>query len=406
MISNFVPPMPMSVPEPILPFANQLQAPAVQQPVQNGPVENGLVRAIQFGADLSGCGLYRLGWVSHLLNYQGKAMVTDTNVMILDPRYYQNVSAVRLQRQASTPQKEFVKFLNSIKSQYGFRIVYEVDDVVFREDIPDYNKFKSAFTTDEIRNNVVDIINMCDEVTVTCNFMKELYQQRTGKKEITVIPNFPAKFWIGQYFDPNRINALYDKHKKKPRILYAGSGAHFDVDNRTGQKDDFEHVVKAIVDTRSKYQWVFIGAFPPPLQPWIRSGEIEFHPWQKLYDYPKKIWDLEVQMMVAPLQDNNFNRAKSDLKYIEACAYGLPVACQDICTYENAEIRFKTGDEMLYRIENELRRAGHYKNSTYKRRRVAEERFLENENNLNCYMELFTLPYGDPRRVNIKRFNK
>ena len=332
-------------------------------------------------------------------------MVTDTTVMVLDPRWYVNVKTIRLQRQATPAQLEFVKFLKEVQKEHKFRIIYEVDDVVFREDIPDYNKFKTAFVSDEIRNTVKSIIDLCDEVTVTCNYMRELYQLRTGKKEITVIPNFPAKWWIGNYFDPNRINALYDKNKKKPRLLYAGSGAHFDVENRVGQKDDFEHVIKAIIDSRHKYQWVFIGAFPLALRPYIERGEIEFHQWQRLYDYPAKIHELGVQMMVAPLQDNSFNRAKSDLKYIEACAYGLPVACQDMCTYEQAEIKFKTGEEMMYKIEEELRRTGHYKNSSYKRRRVAEDRFLELDKNLGCYQELFTLPYRDPKRVNLKRYN-
>ena len=369
------------------------------------PSEVNLPRVVQFGADLSGCGLYRLGWVSHLMNFQSKAMVTDTNVMVLDPRWYVNVKAVRLQRQATTAQKEFVKFLLEVKKQVGFKIIYEIDDVVFREDIPDYNKFKSAFVSDEIRQNVTEIMSMCDEISVTCDFMKDLYRERTGKQEITVIPNFPAKFWIGNYFNPDRINQLYDKNKKKPRILYTGSGAHFDVENRVGQKDDFEHVVKAIIDSRHKYQWVFIGAFPLPLHKYIQSGEIEFHQWQRLYDYPQKIHDLGVQMMVAPLQDNSFNKSKSDIKYIEACAFGLPVACQDLCTYQNAEIKFKTGEEMLAKIENELGRAGHYKNSSHKRRKVAEDRFMELDKNLDCYHELFFTPYKSPDRKHLKRYN-
>jgi hypothetical protein len=400
MFNVFTPPTPFSQFKPVAPPAIQQQQ---KQPEQ--PSEVNLPRVIQFGADLSGCGLYRLGWVSHLLNYQGHMMVTDTTVMVLDPRWYVNVKVCRLQRQATPAQLEFVKFLKEVQKEHKFRIIYEVDDVVFREDIPDYNKFKTAFTSDEIRNTVVNIIDLCDEVTVTCDFMRKLYQERTGKQEITVIPNFPAKWWIGNYFDPNRINALYDKNKKKPRLLYAGSGAHFDVENRVGQKDDFEHVIKAIIDSRHKYQWVFIGAFPLALRPYIERGEIEFHQWQRLYDYPAKIHELGVQMMVAPLQDNSFNRAKSDLKYIEACAYGLPVACQDMCTYEQAEIKFKTGEEMMYKIEEELRRTGHYKNSVYKRRKVAEDRFLELDKNIGCYQELFTLPYKDPRRVNLSRYN-
>ena len=404
VMHSFTPPKPFSNFEPILPV-KYMQENATSAKKAEPPPEVRLPRIVQYGADTSGCGLYRMGWLNHLLNYQGKAMVQDSTVMVLDPRFYANCCAIRAQRQATTPQKEFIKFLKSIQPQYKFKLIYEVDDVVFREDIPDYNKFKTAFVSDEIRNNVVEIINMCDEVSVTCNYMRDLYQRRTGKKEITVIPNFPAKFWIGHYYDQARITSLYEKNKKKPRILYAGSGAHFDVENRTGQKDDFEHVLKAIIDSRKKYQWVFMGAFPPPLRPYIQNGDIEFHPWQRLYNYPEKIHELGVQMMVAPLQDNPFNKAKSDLKYIEACAYGLPAACQDLCTYEDAEIKFKTGDEMMDCIAKELKSGWDYKKNAPKRRAVAEDRFMELDKNMDCYMELFTTPFGDPKRVNLKRYN-
>jgi hypothetical protein len=401
MIPTFTPPKPFQSFSPIVPVA------APQEPVQKEkPAEAQLPRIVQYGADTSGCGLYRLGWVNHLLNYQGKAMVCDSTVMVTDPRFYHNVKSIRLQRQALTAQKDFVKFLKSIQKDCGFKLIYEVDDVVFREDIPDYNKFKSAFVSDEIRNNIVEIINLCDEVSVTCDFMKELYQMRTGKKEITVIPNFPAKFWIGNYYNQERITSLYEKNKKKPRILYAGSGAHFDVENRVGQKDDFEHVLKSIIDSRKKYQWVFMGAFPLALRPYIENGDIEFHPWQRLYNYPEKIHDLGVQMTVAPLQDNAFNKAKSDLKYIEACAYGLPAACQNICTYEHAEIKFNNGDQMLDCIEKEMKSGWDYKKNAPKRRAIAEDRFLELDRNLACYEELFLTPFGDPSRVNLARYNK
>lgn len=369
------------------------------------PDPHQIIRAVHYNADTSGCGLWRMGWPAHLLNYYEKCMVTESLVMITDPRWYHNVKAIRVQRQATQHQKQFLTFLKQLQKDVGFRLIYEVDDVVFSEDIPDYNKYKHAFVPNEIRQNCIEMINMCDEVTVTCEFMRDLYREKTGKKEITVIPNFVPRFWMGNFFDERKVSQNYDKHKRRPRILYAGSGAHFDVDNKVGQKDDFEHVIKAIVDTRHKYKWVFVGAFPLKLMQFVQNGDIEYHPWLKLYDYPKKIADLEITMAVAPLQDNNFNKSKSDLKYIEACCYGIPVACQDLCTYEHAEIKFKTGEEMIKCIEEELRSAARYKDRALKRYKVAENRFLEHDRNLDCYTELYTTPYKDPRRVNLSRYN-
>lgn len=374
-------------------------------PQPHATPEQRLTRVVHYNADHSGCGLWRMSWPAHLINFHAKAMITESTVMITDPRWYQDVKAIRIQRQATPAQKTFVQFLKQLQPQIGFRLIYEVDDVIFRECIPDYNKFKFAFMADEIRQSAIDIINLCDEVTVTCDFMRELYRDKTGKQEITVIPNFVPRFWMGNHFSERQVSLNYDKHKKRPRILYAGSGAHFDVDNKTGQKDDFEHVTKVIIDSRKKYQWVFIGAFPLALRPYIQSGDIEFHPWQKLYEYPKKIADLEINMSVAPLQDNDFNRAKSDLKYIEACCYGIPVACQDMDTYKNAEIKFKTGQEMMDCIERELKQAGRYKNQSIQRYKVAQDRFMEHDKNLDCYIELYTTPYRSDKRNHLRRYN-
>ena len=383
---------------------NQL-AQQTTQKIDLTPPEANIPRVLQYYADYSGCGFWRMIWPEHLLNAFNHYTVHGSTVMNLDPRYYIKVQAVRIQRQATSHQLEFVKFLKEVSKQIGFRLIYEIDDVVFSEDIPDYNKYKPAFTDPQIRKNCQEIMNLCDEVTVTCKFMKDYYMEKTGHKNITVIPNFPPKFWLGHFFDEKQISANYDTHKRKPRIFYAGSGAHFDVDNRVNQNDDFAHVVKSIADTVDKYQWVFLGAYPLPLQNLVRSGKIEFHPWSNLYFYGEKIKNLRVNMMIAPLQNNNFNKAKSELKLIEANAFGLPIACQNLCTYEDAEFKFDTGEEMIEVIDDVLSKKGRYMNICNKARTEANKSWLENAENIACYQELFGHSYGSPERKRLNAIN-
>mgnify|MGYP003114306155 CR=1 FL=1 len=387
------------------PFQNNLIAPKQEAPKQERPKELSLPRFLNYYADYSGCGHWRMIWPEQVLNAHQKAVVHGTTVMNVDERYYVQAKGVRIQRQATPQQMEFVKYIRQVADKNNFRLIYEIDDICFHEDIPDYNKYKTAFTNPEIRNASQEMMKMCDEITVTCPFMKDYYMSKTGHKNVTVVPNFMPKFWLGHFSDINRTMESYEKNKRKPRVLYSGSGAHFDVENRVKFKDDFYHVNEVIRKTVDKYQWVFLGAHPLPIRDLVQSGKVEFHPWKRLFEYGKGLFDLNVNMIVAPLQDNTFNKAKSDLKYIEACALGLPIACQDIVTYQNAPIKFKTGDEMIAQIETTLKDRKRYKSLCKKSRQVADNRWLEDDKNIDCYLELYQYNTDDPRRVNLSRYN-
>ena len=74
---------------------------------------------------------------------------------------------------------------------------------------PTITSLNSPFDTEEVRQNCIDIINMVDEVTVTCDFMKRLYQEKTGLQNITVIPNFVPNGWMGQLYDKDKIISAF-----------------------------------------------------------------------------------------------------------------------------------------------------------------------------------------------------
>jgi len=395
-----------------VPFASPFPPAPIQTsvaPTQPRPKEESMPRFINYLADYSGCGHWRILWPEQVINGTGRGMSQSTTAMVADPRWYEKVKAVKLQRQASGSQKQFLEHLKKVQQEHDFKIIYEVDDVVFKEEIPDYNKFKFAFDNNEVRQNCIDMINMVDEVTVTCDFMRRLYIEKTGQQNITVIPNFVPNFWMGHLFNLRKVQGSFDKNKKKPRILYTGSGAHYDVDNKTGGKDDMSEVLNVIRKTVDKYQWVFVGAFPPPLADLVRTGKIEFHPWKNLLEYPHFISNLNPQLMVAPLEVNNFNRAKSDIKFIEACTLGIPCLCQDMDTYYSApgSLRFNSPEEFEHKIESILNwknRTKYYKNVSILRD-IANKRILESPDNIGAHIEALTTPYGSPERQYLKKWN-
>jgi hypothetical protein len=373
------------------------------------PVQHQQKRYVNYMADRQGCGQWRIGWAENHINMSSVGDSCSLTKMIINEQWYEGVTAVKLQRQASKDQLRFVEFLNSIKGKYGFKLIYEVDDVVFREDIPDYNIYKPAFDNEETRQTCIDIINLCDEMTVTCKYIRDLYSLKTGKKEITVVPNFPPKWWIGHQYNHRTICQNFDRYRRKPRIAYAGSGAHFDVANKTGQQDDFTHVMEFILKNVDRYQFVFIGAVPLPLEHLVRENKIELHPWQTLVDYPTYLSKLNIQLFWAPLQDNPFNKSKSDIKYIEAACLGIPCLVQDMETYSNAlpELKFKTADELEAKVKEILnwKNRNHYYTLVPKLRKIGESRFLENPENIGAYLEALDLPFNSPHRKYLRAWN-
>jgi len=362
-----------------------------------------LPRFLNYVADYGGCGFWRCMWPEYLLNADGRCVVQTSTLMVADPNFYKHIQAIKFQRQAAPHQREFIKFVKNLSNEHKFRVIYEIDDLPFREDIPDYNKHKFAFTSDEIRESLQEIMETCGNMSVTCKFMKEYFQSKLDPAvKIDVIPNFIPKFWIGNYYNRQKIEEDYDRNKKRPRICWSGSGAHIDVDNRIKGKDDFYHINDVVRKTVNDFRWVFFGGISKALADLVHSGKVEFIPWAPLYNYPEKLYTSNINMFIAPLCNNNFNKAKSDLKYIEASALGLPIACQDICTYEDAPIKFNTGDEMIDKIKETLSDERRFIKESVNGRNVAEGRFLETEKNLYQYYDNYMYDQGDPKRKYLK----
>lgn len=362
-------------------------------------------RCLNFYADYSGCGHWRMMWPEVILRSKQNINITGGTVMLGEKSYFQGVRSIRIQRQATENQKSYMAFLKGLQAEQTdpMHIIYEIDDIIFIEDIPMYNKFRTAFEDPKIRQVSMEIMQMADEMTVTNQFMKDYFSEKTGHNQITVVPNFVPRFWMDRFYNKQEISFNYEKNKKKPRILYCGSGAHFDVDSRVKDKDDFHHVNDVIRKTVNDYQWVFFGGFPTPLKDLILNKKIEFHSWEGLMKYPYKIYDLKPQLIYAPLADNNFNKAKSDLKYIEGCCMGIPTICQDLVTYSNAQYKFTTGDDLIDQIKLLTRDRQKYIAASKKARQYSESRWLED--NIGYYEELYKYPYGHPERKLINKLN-
>ena len=101
------------------------------KPVDHMPPEAAFDRSINYYADYSGCGHWRMIWPEQILNAHQKFVVHGTTMMVLDERYYANTKSVRVQRQATVHQLQFIHFLKSVQDKMKFHTIYEIDDLVF-----------------------------------------------------------------------------------------------------------------------------------------------------------------------------------------------------------------------------------------------------------------------------------
>jgi hypothetical protein len=358
----------------------------------------GLKRAICFLADYGGCGFYRCMGPNLLLNLHNKAVVMESTTMILDPRFYETVETVKVQRQATTQQKQFIQFLKEATKNKKTKFIYEIDDVVFGEDIPMYNKNRDAFDSPEIRQNIMDIISMMDECTVTSEYFRDYLIAKTGNKNVTSVPNYLMKWWFDRYYNLGDLSKKFEKNKKKPIVAIFASGTHVDVMNRVNQKDDFEMVLPEIIKARTDFNWHFYGSFPLPLKPFIDRGEMKFFNWVQLPDFPESMANSGAQVTFAALQDNNFNRCKSDIKLIEAGALGLPCICPDMVTYKNASIKYSNGAEFIDCLKTVTKNQTVYLDHCKKARSHAEKFWLDSEENLMKHYETYFTDFGSSER--------
>lgn len=392
---------PLGNPQNNSPFINPQINNIVNTPVKRAATD--CPRYLNYIADYTGCGHWRMLWPEQILNSYRQCVIQSSTVMITDDKHYHDVDCIRVQRQASPMQKTFLKLL---KERTNARIVYEIDDICFGEDIPQWNPFKEAFTSEETRTSIQEMMEMCDEMTVVSESMRQYFLAKTKQTNITVVPNYIPKFWIGNLYNKKETSNNYTKYIKRPRILYAGSSSHFDIKLKNDQVDDMTHVVDYIIKTIDKYQWVFLGGIPPCLKKYTDNGKIELHPWTHLLDYPYKLKELKINAMVAPLQNNTFNRCKSDIKYLEGSSVGIPVICQNICTYNNiAKNLFTTGQEMVDEIDKLFSDKKTYMKTVESNYNTVRSRWLETESNRNKFLEIYKFSYGSPDRVELNKRN-
>lgn len=339
---------------------------------------------IFFPSDENGTGQWRGIWPIQTIWAMGPSTGINTSVLTrvtVDKKFYEGLNMFMIQRFVNESQEHF--FNNLIvpySKMYSFWTVYNIDDAMHYKDIVKYNRGRRAFLGEDTQARIKKMLNSADFVLTTTDYIKNYYHRTydVPLENIIAIPNYLPRWWIGDYYNKDESLNNFKNCKRKPRVAVVSSLSHYNVDhikedptgsvvwaqvpegvdpsnlkidentvwkNERGEvvdintchevDDDLDIILDCIKKTLNEVQWIFFGYAPPRLQEYIKAGKIEYHPGVSILNYPSVLHNLRLNAIIAPVKDCEFNRCKSNIKWLEACAIGVPLYAQNIPTYSN-----------------------------------------------------------------------
>jgi O-antigen biosynthesis protein len=312
-------------------------------------------RALMVTSDYSGCGAWRTIWPAESINFAFPYAKKDsdgfnidvTSSCILDANYYRGTSAVRLQRVAGNNSLMYMKYLNGIKKDAGFKLYVDYDDWLFG--IPSFNQASKVYTPEVLKSSGTAMVN-ADGVSVSTTYLKNLvcnsFDISPGK--VLVMPNrLPAHFRFGVPVDgmKGHVNRLVkSRNNKKPKVLWTGSASHINQDD-PGGVDDISDLRRLFSEYGNTVDWHIVGVNREiALKSLALPTFATYYPWCDVNRYYYLLSQINPDVSVVPLVDCDFNRAKSNIKLLEFANIGVPVICQDIEPYKFATSKFKRYD--------------------------------------------------------------
>lgn len=363
------------------------------------------------------------------------------------------MNTVMVQRWISDHHRDiFQNFLKPVCEGTRTWLIYEIDDAMHYEEIPLFNRGRPAFANPKTQDNIKYMLNAADLVIVTTTHIKGYYHSKYGVplENIVAVPNLLPRWWFGDRYDPERSVELFRKNKNKPRIGIVSSLSHYNVSGtrispdgkacnvhkeKDGTEvwkdqdgnvvdfqitqpitDDLDEILDTIIQTMDDVQWVFFGYTPPKLEKYIKAKKIECHGGVPILNYPSRFQSLNLQMVVAPIKDMEFNLCKSHIKFLECCALGIPLLASRLVPYDGTvpdKFLFSSGDELKSKIlEMKFVSAGVYRNiieTNWKWLNSSKpdgDYVIRNgwlEDNMDIWMQIFKMRQKGPK-ISLKDF--
>lgn len=299
--------------------------------------------ALIYVGDNSGCSHVRLRY--NAMYFDG----IDTGVIPIvmpvftfDPNILAHCKSIVFQRPVSPTHVEIVKRYRALQPKYGYKMVFELDDLIFKtglgpadkeDGIPSYNMSSQRINLDAIQNVLKDVLPLMDLIVVSTDYLKKAFEKVFGVNNVMTIKNVVPRY-LWNY--PRKGDITEDL--KKPRVIYSGSPTHYinpipprapspqepqGFSGIAGKRGDWntalcDWVIKNVRE--DKIDFICMGALPFFWEP--IKDKIKFIPWANSQTFPRLFMEQMADFSIASIVDNEFNKCKSALRFTEACATG------------------------------------------------------------------------------------
>lgn len=269
-----------------------------------------------------GCWNLRINQFANYINQtnQFQTKVITSPVPIFDNNILQLCKGILVQRPFQP--MPWIKNYKELQPKFGYKLSFEVDDA-FWSIIPDYNPSSlQPRDWNAIEKIANEQLQYFDCGIVTTQFLADYLHKHHNFWNTVIVPN-TADRSIYQSFRK-------DFFREKPMLISAGASQHVlepqPINPQApagvaGKRGDYvgqwvEWLKKHINDVDLHY-FVNVPYFLDDVKDMIKV-----HPWQYTSLYSAELNVIKPDILFAPLQNNDFNRAKSSLKFAEAAACG------------------------------------------------------------------------------------
>ena len=145
------------------------------------------------------CGWWRFHEIEDMVNYTKRGYVINSGLR-MNRDYFMSVGfdAIRLQRQVGPGRYEYWADIKQMINELSLktRLLFEIDDVVIGEKMPNYNEAKAAFSDEDTVKSLHKMLDLVDEMIVVSPYMRQLYRKHHQTTKISVIPNYASRAWF------------------------------------------------------------------------------------------------------------------------------------------------------------------------------------------------------------------